>query len=267
MRKVIKIDESLCKGCGECVTACAEGAIEIVDGKARVVSDSFCDGLGACLSICPQAALTLVEREAEDFDGKAAKERLKATVQANPGGDVSVCQENERQESGHKPGASFSGSATPCTFPITIEPAPKDRRSDRAERHRIVKTGKPGESELCGWPIQMRLVRPWAPYLKGAHLLVAGDCTAFAYPDIQKDFIRGRAVLVGCPKLDDTEPFVDRLTEILKDNEILDISVLHMTVPCCAQLSGLVSEAVKRSGKDVAQKSYVVGIDGILQNK
>ena len=108
----------------------------------------------------------------------------------------------------------------------------------------------------------MRLVRPWAPYLKGASLLVAGDCTAFACPNIQRDFIKGRVALVGCPKLDETGPFVDKLTEILKANEIRDITVLHMTVPCCAQMEGLVAEAVKRSGKDVPQKSFKVGIDG-----
>jgi hypothetical protein len=110
----------------------------------------------------------------------------------------------------------------------------------------------------------MRLVRPWAPYLKGASLLVAGDCTAFAYPNIQRDFIKGRVALVGCPKLDETDPFVDKLTEILKANEIRDITVLHMTVPCCAQLERLVAEAVKRSGKDMPQKSFRVGIDGTL---
>jgi len=114
-------------------------------------------------------------------------------------------------------------------------------------------------------PIQMRLVRPWAPYLNSASLLVAGDCTAFAYPTIQQDFIRGRVALVGCPKLDDTEPFVEKLVEIIKANRIRDIAVLHMTVPCCAELEELVAEAVLRSGKAVPQKSYVVGIDGKLQ--
>jgi hypothetical protein len=130
--------------------------------------------------------------------------------------------------------------------------------------HEKIKPGQDSANELCGWPIQMRLVRPWAPYLQGASLLVAGDCTAFAYPDIQRDFIKGRVALVGCPKLDDTAPFVEKLTEILKTNEIRDITVLHMTVPCCSQLEGLVAQALKRSGKDVPQKSYVVGIDGKL---
>lgn len=222
MRKIIKIDESRCNGCGECVTACAEGAIELKDGKAKVVSDSFCDGLGACLAVCPQGALTIEERDAPVFDEKAAKEQKSLA---------------KKQDQGSK--ADFS--------------------------HEKIKPGEDSANELCGWPIQMRLVRPWAPYLKGASLLVAGDCTAFAYPDISRDFIKGRVALVGCPKLDETGPFVDKLTEILKTNEILDITVLHMTVPCCAQLEGLVAEAVKRSGRDVPQKSFVVGIDGILK--
>ena len=230
MRRVIKIDQSLCNGCGECITACAEGAIELKDEKARVVSYNFCDGLGACLGVCPQGALTIEERDAPVFDEKAAKEH-KSLAQ------VHDCKHHAR-------GADAAAYVTPCNAPIAL---------------------KPDANELCGWPIQMRLVRPWAPYLKGASLLVAGDCTAFAYPAIQQDFIKGRVTLVGCPKLDDTAPFVDKLSEILKVNEIRDIAVLHMTVPCCAELEALVAEALKRSGKGVPQKSYVVGIDGKLQ--
>jgi len=233
MRKIIKIDQSLCNGCGECITACAEGAIELKDGKARVVSDSFCDGLGACLAVCRQGALTIEEREVEEFDEKAAKEHQR-------GADAVV---------------------TPCTVPITLKP---DQRTKPDFSHEKIKPGQDNANQLSGWPIQMRLVRPWAPYLQGARLLVAGDCTAFAYPAIQKDFIQGRVALVGCPKLDDTAPFVDKLREILKANEIRDITVLHMTVPCCSQLETLVAEAVLRSGKNVPQKSFVVGIDGKL---
>ena len=152
-------------------------------------------------------------------------------------------------------------AVTPCTMPITLK---QDQGTKADFSHEKIKPGQDSANELCGWPIQMRLVRPWAPYLKGASLLVAGDCTAFAYPAIQQDFIKGRVALVGCPKLDDTAPFVDKLSEILKANEIRDITVLHMTVPCCSQLQDLVAEAVRRSGKDVPQKSYVVGIDGKL---
>ena len=239
MRKIIKIEESLCNGCGECITACAEGARELVDGKAHVMSDRFCDGLGACLAVCPQGALTIEERDAEVFDEMAAKEHKH-----------------------HAKGADADAAAvTPCTLPITLK---QDPGMPASSRHEMIKSAVAGENELSGWPIQMRLVRPWAPYLQGASLLVAGDCTAFAYPAIQQEFIRGRVALVGCPKLDETEPFVDKLSEILKANEIRDIAVLHMTVPCCAQLEDLVAEALKRSGKEVAQKSYVVGIDGKL---
>jgi Fe-S-cluster-containing hydrogenase component 2 len=243
MRKIIKIDQSRCNGCGECITACAEGAIELKDGKARVVSESFCDGLGACLAVCPEGALTIEERDSPEFDEKAAKEH----------------QLSARKHQREAP-------ITPCTAPITLSQSQGQKAHQRdAEAKNEVASTDELMNELSGWPIQMRLVRPWAPYLKGASLLVAGDCTAFAYPGIQQDFIKGRVALVGCPKLDETEPFVDRLTEILKANEIRDITVLHMTVPCCAQLESLVAEAVKRSGKDVPQKSYVVGIDGTLK--
>jgi len=248
MRKIIKIDQSLCNGCGECITTCAEGAIELKEGKARVVSDSFCDGLGACLAICPQGALTIEERDAPLFDEKAAREHK------------SLAQMHDQE---HHAGGMDAATAivTPCTLPITLK---QDKMAKPDFSHEKIKPGQDSSNELCGWPIQMRLVRPWAPYLQGASLLVAGDCTAFAYPDMQRDFIKGRVALVGCPKLDDTAPFVDKLTEILKANEIRDITVLHMTVPCCSQLEGLVAQALKRSGKDVPQKSYVVGIDGKL---
>ena len=252
MRKIIKIDQSLCNGCGECITACAEGAIELKEGKARVVSDSFCDGLGACLAVCRQGALTIEEREVEEFDEKAAKEHK----------SLATGQEYEHKHKQHACGADATDSTvTPCTAPITLKP---DQRAKPDFSHEKIKPGQDSANELSGWPIQMRLVRPWAPYLQGARLLVAGDCTAFAYPAIQKDFIQGRVALVGCPKLDETAPFVDKLCEILKANEIRDITVLHMTVPCCSQLETLVAEAVLRSGKNVPQKSYVVGIDGKL---
>jgi ferredoxin len=242
MRKIIKIDKLLCNGCGECIIACAEDAIELKDGKARVVSYSFCDGLGACLAVCPQGALTIEEREAEMFDEKADKEHK------------SLAHGHNYM---HHTRDANAADVTPCTAPITLKP-------DQGAKDDFSHEGQNSANELCGWPIQMKLVRPWAPYLKGASLLVAGDCTAFVYSAIQKDFIRGRVALVSCPKLDDTASFAEKLAEILKDNEIQDIAVLHMTVPCCAQLVDLVTEALKRSGKKVPQKSYVVGIDGKL---
>ncbi len=251
MRKIIKIDPLLCSGCGECINACAEGAIELKDGKACVVSDSFCDGLGACLVVCPQGALSIEERDALQFDETAAREHQ------------SLAREHGQlhHSRGEDAGVGSSAAVRPCTAPIILKP---DQRAQADFSHEKIKPWEDCANELCGWPIQMRLVRPWAPYLQGARLLVAGDCTAFAYPAIQQDFIKGRVALVGCPKLDETGPFVEKLAEILKQNEIKDIAVLHMIVPCCSQLAKLVAEAVRLSGKDVPQKSYVVGIDGKL---
>lgn len=229
-RLIINIDESRCTGCGQCLVACAEGAIELEDGKARVISDSFCDGLGACLSVCPKGALSIEEREAEGFDARAAGLHLLKEQMISP-----------------------------CSAPVSLRPGQSQKLHQEEAREESIAT-----NQLSGWPIQMRLVRPSAPYLKGASLLLAGDCTAFAYPAIQQDFIRGRVALVGCPKLDETRPFVDKLAAILKMNEIRDITILHMTVPCCAQLEGLAREAVKRSMKAVPLQSFVVGIDGRL---
>lgn len=238
MRDIIRIEESLCDGCGKCIIACAEGAIEIENGKARIVNDSFCDGLGACLGVCPKGALKIEQREAAEYDEASA--RLHKEI---AGGNKLPHSTN---------------FASPCIRPISLD------RVHRQEQ-KMAKIGEPGENELRGWPIQMRLVRPWAAYLQDSRLLIAGDCTAFAYPAIQQDFIRGRVVLVGCPKLDEADPFVEILVEILKRNNISDIAVLHMTVPCCSKICELVSRAIKLCGKDVPAKIYVVGIDGKLK--
>lgn len=226
-RKVIKIDESRCTGCGECITACAESAIELIDGKARVISDRFCDGLGACLGVCPAGALTIEEREAEEFDEQAAKRHQTEKVL----------------------------TLAPCTAPVIL--APNEETKPEAST-----LGQP--SNLANWPIQMRLARPAAPYFNGASLLIAADCTAFAYAGVQ-DLIKGRVTLVGCPKLDDQKQFVDKLSSILKENDIKDITVLHMTVPCCTQITRLVSQAVSLAGKEISVVNYVVGIRGEIK--
>lgn len=224
-RKVIKIDESLCNGCGSCMIACSEGAIQIVDGKARVVSDTFCDGLGACIGECPVGALTIEVREAQAFDEKAAKSHL------------------EKREM--RPTA-------PCSVSLHKSSVVGPRRHTRKLSP---------SSQLSSWPIQMRLAHTDAPYFKGARLLIAADCSAFACPSIP-DLIRGKVVLIGCPKLDETRPFVEKLTEILHENEILGITVLHMEVPCCSNLVRLVSEALKRSGKEIPFEQFICMIEG-----
>lgn len=225
-RKIIQIDDALCNGCGNCVTACAEGAIKLVDGKARVISDRFCDGLGACIGECPVGALKIVERETEEFDEEAVKEHLSKMscddipIQACPGSGPRKFKGSRSSPSGESP------------------------------------------SQLSTWPIQIRLVPVNAPYLKGARLLIAADCTAFACGNIHRDFIKDRVVLVGCPKLDDNGEFVQKLAEIFKANEIKDIALLHMEVPCCRVSKKLVNRAIEIAGKKIPLHSYMVLVDG-----
>lgn len=225
-RKIIQIDEGLCNGCGNCVTACAEGAIELLNGKAKVIKDSFCDGLGACIGECPTNALTIVEREAEEFSEEAVKEHLAKKS----------CDDIPMQ-------------ACPGSGP-------------RKFQHRPVGESVPTTSQLSTWPIQIRLVPPNAPYLKNARLLIAADCTAFACGSVQRDFIRDRVVLIGCPKLDDNQEFVDKLTTIFQLNDIRDVALLHMDVPCCRVSKKLVRTAIERSGKIVPMKEFMVYADG-----
>jgi len=225
-RNLIKINEALCNGCGNCIIACAEGAIRLANGKATVISDKFCDGLGACIGSCPEGALSIEKREADEFTEKVSEKDQNEIAEFEPCIARHLITMNE----------------TSLGTPLPV-----------------------GKSQLNNWPIQMRLVRPNAPYLKGDKLLIAADCTGFAYSDIHRDFIRGRVTIVGCPKLDDQGSFVDKLTRILKDDDIEDITILHMTVPCCAQLNDLVNQSMKEAGKDLPIKSCVVGIRGDLE--
>ena len=225
-RKIIQIDESLCNGCGNCVTACAEGAMEVRGGKARVVKESFCDGLGACIGDCPTGALKIVEREAEEFNEEDVKKHLTKTS----------CDDIPIQ-------------ACPGSGPRKFRTAPSGEASG-------------GSSQLTTWPIQIRLVPPNAPYLKGARLLIAADCTAFACGFVHRDFIKDRVVLIGCPKLDDNEEYVNKLATIFRSNDIKDITLLHMDVPCCRVSKKLVRTAIERSGKQIPLEEYMVYAEG-----
>jgi Fe-S-cluster-containing hydrogenase component 2 len=226
-RNIIKIDRSLCTGCGNCVTACAEGAIELKGGKAEVVSDTFCDGLGACLEECPTGALTIEERDAPEFNESKVKEHLQ-----------------QKQEL----------VITPCAFPSS---------GPRMFKVRDESTGTvSAASQLSTWPIQLRLVPTNAPYLWNASLLIAADCTAFACGSMQGQFMKGRVALIGCPKLDDNDAYVQKLTDIISTNPIKDITLVHMEVPCCRQLKKLVLTALQRSGRQVPLTEYVVKIEG-----
>jgi Pyruvate/2-oxoacid:ferredoxin oxidoreductase delta subunit len=245
MRKIVRIDEEKCDGCGLCASACAEGAIEIIDGKARLVSDSYCDGLGACLGECPRDAITIIEREAEEFDEKAVEEHI-----ASP----------SRRRGGTTPNGNEAGRALACGCPGTMarELTASDKSAageDSGEWGRI-------PSRLLNWPVQLHLVPVNAPYLRGARLLLAADCVGFASPDFHRRFLNERILIIGCPKLDDAAFYREKLATILRVNGIREITVAFMEVPCCSSLVNLAQQALRDSGKDIPFSTVKVGIEG-----
>ena len=244
MRKIIEIDEELCDGCGQCVPSCAEGAIQVVDGKARIVSESFCDGLGACLGECPTGALKIVEREAEDFDEDAVEEYLK---------------ERERQEKQPEP---VQACGCPSTQVQTFIPsAPAGDAFGSGE-------GAETDSALSHWPVQINLVPPTAPFLRGADLLVAADCTALAYSSFHRDFLKGKVVMMGCPKFDDVEGYISKFAEIFRTADIRSITAVVMEVPCCSGLPFIVKKAMEKADKKIPMEEVVIGTRGhILERK
>jgi len=233
LRDIILIDEEKCDGCGLCVPNCVEGALRIVDGKAKLVSEIYCDGLGACLGACPQGALTIEKREADAFDEEAV-ERLMAEMKGAPSPE---------------PAPVFSG----CPGSLAREMRPK-----AAPRNPVTAV----EPQLGNWPVQLRLVHPDAPFLKGGDLLICADCVPFAIPDFHDRFLRGRSVLVGCPKLDDLAHYRDRLKEIFRVASPKSITVLRMEVPCCGGITGAAVKARDRAVPGMPVNVVVIGIDG-----
>ncbi|MGC8908466.1 MAG: ATP-binding protein [Desulfomonilaceae bacterium] len=242
-RKIIEIDESLCNGCGNCIVSCAEGALALVDGKARLVSESYCDGLGACLGECPTGALRIVERTADDFDEAAVEAHLATHGHAQQSEDV-----------------------LPCGCPSTR--LQSFTAADACAQANEPKAYSAAKSRLSHWPVQIRLVPATAPFLKNADLLVAADCTAFAYPAFHQDFLTGKVALVGCPKFDDAQSYVEKFTEIFSKADIKSVTVLVMEVPCCHGLPMIVREAMKNAGKTIPLELVVIGVRGeILQRE
>lgn len=242
IRKIIHIDEEKCDGCGLCIPSCAEGALQIVDGKARLISDRFCDGLGNCLGECPQGAIEMIEREAEQFDEEAVEEHLQA--QKKEALPVMACGcpsslERDFRESG----SSKAGAGIPA------------HRSDQSV-----------EPELTHWPIQLHLVNPQARFLQDQELLISADCVPFAYADFHPKLLKGKALLIGCPKLDDTSAYHGKLVEIFKFNRIPAVTLAYMEVPCCFGLSHLVRSAIKEAGRgDIPVHEIVIGTDGSVK--
>jgi ferredoxin len=241
IRNIIEIDEEKCDGCGNCVPSCAEGAIQIVDGKAKVIADKYCDGLGACLGECPQGALKVVEREADEFDEAAVHELLKKQA-----------EEDRQAISGIQPGSGGCPSAAVKTFSTTS--------CDCANQPKNQDTG--GPSALGHWPVQIRLVPAGAPFLKNADLLIAADCVPVAYPAFHKDFLAGKAVMIGCPKFDNAQEYVDKLTRVFKESGIKSITAVIMEVPCCAGLPAIIKKALENSGMDIPFSQVTVSAKG-----
>jgi NAD-dependent dihydropyrimidine dehydrogenase PreA subunit len=234
-RKIVKIDEEKCTGCGLCIPNCAEGALQIIDGKVRLVYEKFCDGLGACLGHCPEDAITIIEREAEDFDEKAVEVHL-----------------HKQTEAQHQPAFTGCPSSRPMHFKV---PEVRLESSSAA----------PSVSQLSQWPVQLKLVPINAPYFQDVDLLIAADCVPFAYPDFHRDFLKGKAVVVGCPKLDDIQYYKEKLTEIFKTNSIKSVTVPYMEVPCCLGLVKATEDAIAASGKNIPLKKVKIGIRGYIK--
>jgi ferredoxin len=249
-RQIIAIDEAKCNGCGLCASACHEGAIGIVNGKAKLLRDDYCDGLGNCLPVCPTGAITFETREAEAYDEEAVKERAHAQSAHN---------------ALHANGAPSAHSGCPGSAARSLaRPAPEDGSTQHGESGFAGFSGVAdfvGNSELRQWPVQLKLVPVNAPYFDGANLLVAADCTAFAYASFHKDFIKNRIALIGCPKLDSGD-YTEKLTAILAENDIKSLTIVRMEVPCCGGLANQATEALRASGKFIPWQVVTVSIDG-----
>ncbi|MBW1834826.1 MAG: 4Fe-4S ferredoxin [Deltaproteobacteria bacterium] len=244
LRKIIEIDEELCDGCGQCVPGCAEGSLQIVDGKAKMVSDNLCDGLGACIGECPNGALRIVEREAEEFDEEAVEKHLAEKKAAK-----------QKQQ-------SLLACGCPSTNIQTFAPVSSCREAN------IPAGFEDSESALSHWPIQIRLIPATAPFLKGADLLVLADCCGVAIPTLHKDLLKGRVVMIGCPKFDDVQEYVEKFADIFKTADIKSVLSVVMEVPCCSGLPMIVKKGMEAAGKNIPIKELVISTRGkILEQK
>jgi NAD-dependent dihydropyrimidine dehydrogenase PreA subunit len=228
LRKIVHIDEDKCNGCGACVPSCAEGALRIIDGKARLISETYCDGLGACLGKCPQDAIRVEERLAPDFDEKAVEHHLSQTK-------------------------SQQAHACPSTAVAEFE------------RHHEQAVAIAAPSRLRHWPVQLTLIAPGAPFLKRADVVLAADCVAFAHAGFHQTFLTDHSLIIACPKLDDFHAHLAKLTEVLKKSDIKSLTVVHMEVPCCGGLNYMAREAIKASGCDIPLHDVTIGVKGEIK--
>jgi Pyruvate/2-oxoacid:ferredoxin oxidoreductase delta subunit len=243
-RRIVEIDEAKCDGCGRCVPACAEGAIRIVDGKAKLVADIYCDGLGACLGECPRGAIKIIEREANPFDEAAVHER-QSPVAAPP-----------------KKQPSFAGCPGAAMHNLGLNVLPVAAAVERTPPRAASDDATPA---LSHWPIQLRLVPPDAPFLRKADLFLVADCVPFACADFHGQLLRRRPIVIGCPKLDDGQAYVEKLADMLVRSEISSLTVVHMEVPCCTNLVRIAAEAMRIAGVETPLHDVTISLRGEVQ--
>ena len=241
IRKVIEINEELCDGCGQCVPDCAEGALQVVDGKVKMLADKYCDGLGACLGACPTGALKIIERDADEFDEEAVMELLKNR-------------------------AAKGQSTEPKPAPLGLQGLQPQTPCQSANRPQSGLALAGSESSLSHWPVQIRLVPPSAPFLKNADLLVAADCVPVAYPYFHRDLLANRAIMMGCPKFDDVNGYVQKFVEVFQAAKPRSIKLAIMEVPCCGGMRMIVKEALKQAGQDIPVDEVIVTAKGEIKS-
>lgn len=284
IRTIVQIDEALCDGCGLCVSACHEGALGLVDGKAKLLRDDYCDGMGDCLPACPAGAITFIEREAAAYDESAVAANMEVRKNAEAsmtceGGcaanlealveKLSAFFESEAPSAGVVTSASSSPSAAgvPASSDSLASPSdPNDRAASSSSSASLADrtseaSGGPAGSALVNWPVQIKLAPPAAPYFAGADILVAADCTAFAHGDFHARFMAGRVTLIGCPKLDAVD-YAEKLSAIIANNDIRSITVVRMQVPCCGGIESATRRALAASGKDLSLEVVTVSTKG-----
>ena len=270
-RKIIKINEEKCTGCGLCVPNCPEGALQIIEGKARLVGELLCDGLGACIGECPEEAITIEEREAEDYDevkviANIVKEgevviaaHLKHLRDHGQNEYLKIAREYLKTHGIAEPKEKEQERGLPCGCPGTMM---QDFRTQKKEDSPIMKV-VPSQSQLRQWPIQLNLLNTKAPYFVDADIVVAADCVPFSYANFHERFLKGKTLMIFCPKLDNVnEVYIEKMAEIIKNNNIKSISVVHMEVPCCFGTVSLVENALKRSDKNIVLKDYNISLKG-----
>ena len=257
IRRIIQIDEEKCNGCGACAKACHEGAISMVNGKAKLMRDDYCDGLGDCLPNCPVDAIRFVEREAAAYDAEAVKQNMLRKQQ----------EETEKQKAGEGAKAPVKALAGGCPGTrMRMMNRGESSQNEKSKEKELERAKSINKGMLSQWPVQIKLAPVNAPYFDGAKLLIAADCSAYAYGDFHNRFIKGHVTLIGCPKLDNVD-YSEKLTEIIKNNDIKSVTIVRMEVPCCGGLEMAAKKALQESGKFIPWQVVTLSIDGQIMDE